>query len=83
MIFKILKNFLKSLRNEGNYFIEIGRGSRIKKFTNLKPKCFIKVNKKYFRRLLENFEKNQLKDISVITGYKNYLFKNLNLKNFK
>ena len=61
--------------------LSAGRGSRIKKFTDSKPKCFIKINNKsILERLLRTFEKNHLKDISVITGYKNYLFKKFKFK---
>ena len=61
--------------------LSAGRGSRIKKFTDSKPKCFIKINNKsILERLLESFEKNYIKDISVITGYKNYLFKKFEFK---
>ena len=61
--------------------LSAGRGSRIKKFTNSKPKCFIEINSKsIIERLLNNFKANNLNDISVITGYKNYLFKKFKFK---
>lgn len=61
--------------------LSAGRGSRIKKFTNSKPKCFIEINgKSIIERLLNNFKANNLNDISVITGYKNYLFKKFKFK---
>ena len=61
--------------------LSAGRGSRIKKFTNSKPKCFIKINNKsIIERLLSTFEINKLNDISIITGYKSYLFKKFKFK---
>ncbi len=61
--------------------LSAGRGSRIKKFTNLKPKCFIKINNKsILDRLLKNFEINNLNNISIITGYKSHLFKKFGFK---
>lgn len=46
-----------------------GKGKRLKNFN--KPKSLIVKNKKYLiEHIIENFKKNKIKNISVVTGYK-------------
>ncbi len=60
-----------------------GRGSRIKKFTNFKPKAFIKIdNKTLLEHQLEIYLKSGIEKIAIVTGYKNKLFNKYNLKKF-
>jgi choline kinase len=47
-----------------------GRGSRMGKETDDKPKCLVTVgNRTLLSRLCDNFEANGLKDIAAVTGY--------------
>lgn len=54
-----------------------GRGSRLKHLTEKKPKSFIKFRKKrYIDIIIDNFYKNNIRNINIIVGYKKNLFKN-------
>lgn len=53
-----------------------GRGSRLKHLTKNKPKTFNKFkSKKFLDIIIDNFKKNKIKNINIITGYKSSLFK--------
>ena len=46
-----------------------GRGSRLGHLTENKPKSFNKIsNKRYIDIIIDNFEKNNIKKINIITG---------------
>lgn len=52
-----------------------GRGKRMGYLTLKKPKCFLKIKKKtLLEHLIDNFKKNNIKKIYVITGYKKNIF---------
>lgn len=54
-----------------------GRGSRLGHLTKNKPKSFNKAGKKrYIDIVIDNFNKNKIKNINIITGYKKNLFRN-------
>mgnify|MGYP001296527050 CR=1 FL=1 len=60
-----------------------GRGSRLPNYLSKYPKCFLKFkNKRLIDLQISNLEKNNIKKISIITGYKKYLFKNFGKKIF-
>jgi len=47
-----------------------GQGTRLRPLTNDKPKCMVELDKKpLIKYQLEMFEKNNLRDINVVTGY--------------
>ncbi len=53
-----------------------GRGSRLGRLTENKPKSFNKSsNKRYIDIVIDNFKKNSIKNINIITGYKKNLFR--------
>jgi len=53
-----------------------GLGSRIKKLNLSKPKCLIEVGGiSILERLINQFLKNGIKKIDIITGYKSILIK--------
>ncbi len=53
-----------------------GRGSRLGRLTENKPKSFNKTgNKRYIDIVIDNFKKNNIKKINIITGYKKNLFR--------
>lgn len=48
-----------------------GRGSRLKNLTRVNPKCLLKFKgKTLLSNIIENFLKNNIKDINVVVGYK-------------
>jgi choline kinase len=52
-----------------------GRGSRLKHLTEKKPKSFNKFGKKrYIDIIINNFFKNNIKNINIIVGYKKNFF---------
>lgn len=54
-----------------------GRGSRLGSLTKKKPKSFVKImGRSLISRILENFERENIKDIHIVTGYKSEYFKN-------
>ena len=61
-----------------------GKGSRIKKFLNNKPKPMVKFNDIYFLQYLINiFSKYPLRKIFILVGYKSeIIFKNFHNKTF-
>ncbi len=60
-----------------------GRGSRMKKLTDHKPKGLIELHgKTLIDRQIEAFNLAGIKDISVVTGYKSELIAGLSLKEF-
>ena len=60
-----------------------GRGVRMGKLTNGKPKCLIKYKGK---RLLEHqidcFRRSNINDIAIVTGYKREMLSRFKLKEF-
>lgn len=53
-----------------------GRGSRILKYTDEKPKGLLEINKKSILEWqLLSFKKNRIEDITMVVGYKNQLIK--------
>lgn len=60
-----------------------GRGSRLPQNISQKPKSLIKINNKtLIYRQLEIFRSLNIKDIALVTGYKDYMFNFLDLKKF-
>jgi choline kinase len=60
-----------------------GRGSRMKEFTSNKPKCLLKIkNISLIERQINNFKKQGINDIGIITGYKRDLLEHFNLQEF-
>ena len=61
-----------------------GKGSRIKKFLQNKPKPMMKFNNIYFLQyLINNFIKYPFNKIYILTGFKNKLiFQNFHNKSF-
>lgn len=60
-----------------------GRGTRINKITKKSHKSLIKINgKSLIEQIIQNFIKNKINKISIVTGYNNVLFKKFNLKKF-
>tara|TARA_Y100000816_G_scaffold279459_1_gene251747 strand:+ start:2478 stop:3224 length:747 start_codon:yes stop_codon:yes gene_type:complete len=60
-----------------------GRGSRLKSYTKKKPKCFLKIkNKTIIQHQIDALKKNDITDISVVTGYKKNYFQKLGIKIF-
>ena len=60
-----------------------GRGSRMGNYTLNKPKSFIVYKKKkLIDHILQNFKKNGINKIYIITGYKKNYLKILKLKKF-
>ena len=60
-----------------------GRGSRLKKLTDKIPKCFLKIDhERIIDKLLKSLNQNEISEIGIVTGYKNYLFKEFKKKNF-
>lgn len=58
-----------------------GRGSRLGHLTEKKPKSFNKSgNKRYIDIVIDNFKKNNIKNINIIVGYKKNLFKKFTQK---
>ncbi len=59
-----------------------GKGSRIKKYLNKRPKPMMKFNKVYFLQyLLNNFCKFPFKNVYILTGYRSdIIFKNFHNK---
>ena len=58
-----------------------GKGSRIRKYTNIFPKCLIKVNNKtLLDRQIEILNKIGVKDVFGVTGFKSKKIKNKFLK---
>ena len=54
-----------------------GKGTRISKFINHKPKALVKIGKKYFLDiLLKNLSKYNFKKILLLCGYKSKIFLN-------
>ena len=48
-----------------------GRGSRMKKLTNDKPKCLVKLHgKPLLEWQLESMRKSGISEIAIVTGYK-------------
>jgi len=61
-----------------------GRGSRMKKLSYNNPKSLIKYKKKTFlEHVINNFKKNEIKNIVIITGYKSEKFKKFKCKKIK
>ena len=53
-----------------------GRGSRLGHLTKKKPKSFNVIgNKRYIDIVIDNFQKNNIKKINIVVGYKKKLFK--------
>lgn len=53
-----------------------GMGTRLRPLTNSKPKCLVEVNgEPIIFRQIENLEKNGIKNITIITGYKSDMLK--------
>lgn len=53
-----------------------GRGKRMGYLTSQKPKCYLKIkNKNLLEHIIDNFEKNDIKEKYVITGYRKNIFK--------
>ncbi len=53
-----------------------GRGSRLGRLTESKPKSFNKTgDKRYIDIIIDNFKKNNIQKINIITGYKKNLFR--------
>lgn len=60
-----------------------GRGSRFKKLTNKIPKCFLKIDyERIIDKLLKSLNQENISKIGIVTGYKNYLFKEFKEKIF-
>ena len=61
-----------------------GKGTRIKKYLNKKPKPMVRLNKIYFLQYLINiFSKYPLNKIFILVGYKSdIIFKNFHNKTF-
>lgn len=58
-----------------------GRGSRLNKLTQKRPKTLVRLNgKSIFDHLLDNLGYFNLKNITVVLGYKNNLFKKYKIK---
>ena len=70
MKLKIQSNKIISL------ILAAGRGSRMGSLTKNKPKSFVKIDKrkKLIDKVIENFQNTQLKDITIITGYRSNSF---------
>ena len=56
------------------FILAAGVGSRLSRFSQGKPKCLLNVGgKTLIKRLVEQFQKYNISDITLITGYKHEL----------
>ena len=68
------------MKNIKGLILAAGRGSRMGSLTDKKPKCFLKIrNLTLFQNQINNFYKNDIKNLTVVTGYLSQLFVNLEI----
>ena len=61
-----------------------GRGSRLKHLTKNKPKCLVKVkNKTLLSGVINNFKRNNINKICIVTGYSSKSIKNKSIVKIK
>ena len=64
------------MRRPNIIILAAGRGSRLNKLTQKRPKTLVRLNgKSIFDHLLDNLGYFNLEKITVVLGYKNNLFK--------
>ena len=68
------------MKNLNVVILAAGRGSRLNKLTQYKPKTLIKLNgKSIFDHLLDNFKYFELNKITSVLGYKKICLENIKL----
>jgi D-glycero-D-manno-heptose 1,7-bisphosphate phosphatase len=80
----MIKNIKEFMKNIDLVILAGGKGSRIKKYLQNKPKPMLKFNKIFFLQyLINNFSKYPFNKIYILTGYKNkIIYKNFHKKLF-
>lgn len=69
------------MRSPNIIILAAGRGSRLNKLTQKRPKALVKLNgKPIFDHLLDNLKYFNLKKITAVLGYKNNLFRKYKIK---
>lgn len=70
--------------NYKGIILAAGRGSRLKKKTEVLPKCLVKFKgSTLLQRVIQNFNKNKISKIYVVTGYKENKIKVPGVKKIK
>ena len=73
----------KEVFNLRGIILAAGRGSRMKKLTDKKPKCLVEINgKSLLERQLNIFYKSDINEIAIVTGYRSEMLSSFNLVEF-